>query len=385
MDRGVTLTSTVSVQRDTNVLRLEDGQQPADVGLAGSSRADTIVSPVIQLDILGAFSRQKLYASATWRDTRFDRFSQFDTDSLDYRGGWSWTLGPALTGEISGGREKQNTSFEDFFGPRRNVLTIRTVHADLGWRPRPDRRLALSADAYDGRNSESERRGGDYATRAVRIELAAASTGQTEAGLGFRQTDAEYPNPVFFFFTRIGNNYQQRDADLFVRLRGERRLRAELRAGYAWRRYDEITERNVEGPNGLISLSWAATGKIQVEASAARDFSAVEDFDNLYTVADRERLTARYVIRPQWALSAEFKRRKLSYRGDPAQTFFVPEPSAERRVDRSSEQRWGLTWLPSNAWIFDLSYVPQRRESTIAGLQFRSEAVQFVAQYRVRT
>lgn len=379
-ERGITLTSTVSIQRDSNVLRLQDGERPSDVGIDGDSRADTIVAPVLQIDVLIGQRQQQWYATLLGRESRLDRYGRFDTSSLDYRGGWAWAVSDQWRGQLSGGRESQISALEDFLGSRRNVITVRTAHADVQWTPRPDRRLGLAADANDGRNSEAARQSNDYSLRTLRIDAAVVSPGSADVGVALRSTDGEYPNPTFIGFTLVGNSYRQYDADVVLRLRQQRRLKLDLRAGYAWRRYDEIPERDVEGPGGRLALTWQATAKIDIEASAERDFSAIEDLATLYTLSDRRRVAVRYLPSAQWGLTAEYRRRDVRYRGDPND---VLRPDETRRADVYLDRRIGLTWLPARRWIADLSYSVQSRGSNEVGRQYRAESVQCVVQYRV--
>src|SRR5262249_29867955 len=155
------------------------------------------------------------------------------------------------------------------------------------YQPRPERRVNLSGDQYDGTNSEEARRTSDFTIRALRFELAALTSLGNEISLAYRYSDGEYPNRVSSPLFPIDNSYRQHDAELGPSWRAPTRYQIDVRGGYGWRRYADVPQRNVQGLSWQLQATWQATGKTSFEVASARDFGAVEDFDSLYAITER--------------------------------------------------------------------------------------------------
>jgi len=378
---GIDVTLGLSAQTDSNLLRLPDGVSPRVAGLDHDQRGDELLVPFALLDGAIIWSRQKLLLHAGARRMYYHTYGNFDAHITDYRGTWRWESAEGWDGELVGGREQQVTSFEDFVGTQRNVLAITSLNGRVNWRPRSDRRVSLLYDDFRGANSQDARRPNDYRVRSERLELAATSAHGNEIALGVRYTNGDYPNRIILALAPVDNSYHQTTVDLAFTYNPGGRTRLDARGGYAWRRHDEVPERNFNARVGHFLASWEATSKLVLDAEAGRDVDAVDDFDRIFAVTTTSRAGLKFQASSKIALAAGWQRRKIDYRGDPANFLSLLFPTAPRE-DALHDRTLSAIWVPAERWQLDASYQWLDRTSNRPELQFRARVLQLTSQYR---
>src|SRR5262245_254426 len=113
---GVRLGTSLSL--DSNVFRVPD-DAPDPQALRGiSGKSDTFRTSVFGLDVDKTYSRQRLTASITKTDIRYDKFTSLDRDLLDYNGKLQWEVGPRVRGVLSASHAEDVVLFEDQTGVR---------------------------------------------------------------------------------------------------------------------------------------------------------------------------------------------------------------------------------------------------------------------------
>jgi len=375
IEPGIGAKLSVIGTRDSNILRLPDGVDPRRLGFDSDQRDDTVLTPLVELNGAFIWGAQSLVLRADLRRDLFEEYSTFDTRTQSYDANYYWQVGNHWAGELAASRDEQLTGFQDFLGPQRNVLTIRSARALANWRPRPDRRVALSFDAYDGRNSVESRRINDFDLRAPRIELVAISGAGNEVSTSYRYSDGNYPNRIVLSNTSFDSSYTQSDADIGFRYLPGGKTLVDARFGYGWRRYENLPDRDFSGPVGRLNFTWVPTGKTLLELSAIRDLNAVDELDNLFAVSTVYRAAIRYQLSAQISFAAEYRRVRVSYQGDPQADsilrtqFGVPD---DNRVDTTTTPKIVLEWRPGLRWLVNLSSEWPERKSTSQTLQDRS-------------
>lgn len=387
---GINARFTVIGVHDSNILRLPDGVTPQQVGFGTDQRDDTVVAPLVEVDATLVWGRQTLIANGLFRRDYFANLDQFDTRTQEFGVDFLWQLGNHWNGVLAASHDERLTGFQDFFGPQRNVLTVRTASASANWSPRPDRRLMLSFDQYNGKNSVEQRRVYDYELRAPRVELVAISGAGNEVSASYRFTDGDYPNRIVTPVSTFDSSYTQSDADLGVRYAPGGKTKIDARLGYGWRRYETLVERDFSGPVGRLVITWIPTGKTLFELSAIRDLNAVDDLDNLFAVGTMYRAALRYQLSAQLSFAAEYQRQRLDYQGDPRAAsvlrtrFGIPD---DDRTDTTTNPKLAIEWRPTRKWLINLSREwPERRSTDSAffdrsSLQYKAHVTSIAIQY----
>jgi hypothetical protein len=381
--RGFSATLSLLAQRDSNIFRLPDGSAPSDVGLSGTQRSDRTLSPGVTIEAVYPYARQDFYARLGFYWNRFAEFDDYDTNSLTYRLGWTWRTAEEFSGELLASRDQSNTSFQDFLGPTRNVLTLYSERAAVNWQPRPDRRFSASIDYFTGRNSTAVRSLNDFNVASLQSRVTAISPLGNELYLSYVGTSGDYPNRLDSEALAIDNSYWQGNFNLGG-VWNTTNMRIEARGGYLVRRFDSITARNFAKPVWLFNAAWAPTSKTSLGLSYVRDLTSIEDLDRAYTVSTTAILSLRYQVTPRVGMSAQYFRQDVEWAGDP-QTFLsrVLPPDTAVREDRYTTPRLSIDWTPARRWQVSASQEWPSRGSNRNGLEFDSSVSTIAVQYTI--
>jgi hypothetical protein len=261
------------------------------------------------------------------------------------------------------------------------VLKVRSEHASVNWRPRPDRRLSLDVQRYRGNNELPELATSEYTIRTWGVEGGWVTSLGTEWLLRWRSTEGLYPNRSIVQLTPVDNSYRQHDSDIGVVLRPGGRTRAEIRVGYAVRQHEQVPQRDYEGPSGRAAITWQAGGALALDVEAVRDLNAVDDYDRLFAISTRYALGARWVPAAQWQLSVRWNEQRTDFDGDPQNLITQTFGQAPARHDRIQTTRLALTWLPTQRAQVELSFERSHRESSRAGLAYATQQIGISTQY----
>lgn len=374
----------VTVLADDNLFRLPDGITPADAGLAGTARSDTIVSPFVDIDALFLLGRQTVHAGIRYNANRFERHGEYDGSTLDYSLDWQWALAHGWDGTLAVDEKQQATSLDEYRGLTRNILTTQALHAAANYRPRPDRRATLGVDRYLGSNSVEARNASDFEITTAGFELGASSALAHEIRLGVSRTEGRYPNRQIVGPAPVDNSYAQNDVHLGAVFAASDTTRLDARFGHAWRRYDEVPERNFDGPTWQFGFFWQMTAKLSLQGALSQQLGAVDDFDRIYVATRAERVTLRYQVSAKVAATAGIVRTHLRYRGDPNNvlTQLLGSALTPDREDDLRQITAGLQWQPTDRLSADFAWTESTRDSNRAGSQSVAAQRQVTVQYR---
>jgi hypothetical protein len=383
-DRGVTATLTLLAQRDSNLFRLPDSTLPSDFGLSGNGRDDTTLSPGISFEAWYPYARQDFYARIAFYWNRFTQFDDYNTNSLNYRLGWTWRTAEELDGELIAARDQSNSSFQEFLGPTRNVLTLYTERAAVNWHPRPDRRFSASIDYLTGLNSTQVRSLNNFKVANLSLRATAITPLGNELYASYIGTSGDYPNRLISEVFAIDNSYWQGSFNLGLKWSPRPDVAVDARGGYVSRKYDSITARNFARPVWLFDAAWAPTAKTSLALRYVRDLSSIEDLDRAYTISTTATASVRYQFSPIVAVTAQYFRQYVNWAGDPL-TFasgFL-QLAGPARADRYSTPRLQLDWNFAPRWSFSAAQEWPSRTSNRNGLQYDASVTTIVLQYVV--
>lgn len=258
---------------DDNLLRLGDNQQP----LPGQSRSDTVTSTALIAGLDQLISRQRVQASLTLRDNRFDRNERYDNQS--YSGGISldWSTVNRISGQLSVGRSRALSTFNaDVIGllAQKNYETTEGVNASVSFGLVTEWSLELSGGVRRVRNSidvasvQAQNLDQDNAA----IGLAWRPGGSTETTLSLREVRGRFPT----FRALSGGDFEddrftQRGVDLAVRWLPTGASQLEARIGTGETTYERGGDRDFDSINGSLGWIWRPTGKLTLNTRLARE------------------------------------------------------------------------------------------------------------------
>lgn len=365
---GVGVAVGVQAQVDSNVFRLPDAVTPQQAGIGGG-RGDHVVQPYVEADATAQLGRQQWHAYAHGRRLTLTQHGAYDADTLDAGLDWNWALTNAFGGVLSTGQRQESTSFADFLGAQRNVLTVRQDLARIDWHPQPDRRLSAGVSQYRGTDSAPARITSDYVVRNATLEIALDGTPGDEIGLSATHTDGRYPNRQITLLFPIDNGYRQDSVETHTKL-VDGPWQLDVRAGAAHRRYRTLADRDFSGPTGSARATWRPTGKLVVDASWTRDLNAVDEYDNLFVVQTARHVAITWQATSKIALTADWTGRTNAYRGEPLNLLVEVLGPRPPRNDHLTDTALGVGWSPIDRVTVQFQRIWSSRSSSREGYQY---------------
>lgn len=357
------------VSHDSNLFR-----QPS----SANRTSDTVSIAYIGLRVDKQYSLQRFQLDITETMRRYDKTTQLNFDSLDYRGAWLWQVGSRLSGTLSADRRESLVPFEDVLntgGTIRNVRISENRAFTLDAWTLGDWHLLLGANQTTQKSERAIEIQPDF--KAVSHEAGvryAARSGSSISALR-RSTSGDYvnqsSNPV------LGSGYQQDESELRVHWIASGKSTLSGRLTWLERSHDGAAQRDFSGLAGEFLYSWAATGKLNMNLVAKRDIVPFQDLSGSYIVINTLSLA------PTWSISAKTVAHLLaSHTTSNFGGAAIAPLTGPVRKDKLNLLEVGVNWSPTNRLIFGLSLLHQVRDSNISSFEFKDTIARITGSYR---
>lgn len=367
--KPVSIVVGADVSHDSNLFR-----QPSTAQLT----SDTITVAYVGLRIDKQFSLQRLQLDVTETRSSYARTSYLDFDALDYRGAWLWQLGSRISGTLSADRKESLVPFDDILNPGSPTRNVRISE---------NRGLSLDAKAFAdwhlllGVNQSSQ-----TSERAIEIQPDFEAVSH-EAGIRYvtpsgssvsairRSTSGDYVNQSSNSVLGIG--YQQDESELKVYWIATGKSTLTGRLIRLDRTHNGAALRNFSGTAGEIIYGLAATGKLNINFIAKRDFLPFQDPSGSYIVTDT------LSVAPTWKITAKTVARLLALHSTSDFAGAASGPvTGPRRSDTLNLLEIGAEWSAANRLIFGASLLRQTRNSSVPAFAFEDTIIRLTASYR---
>ena len=257
---------------DSNVFRVPDSAPDPQLFRGIGGRSDTFQTTFVGLDLDKSFSQQRLTASITKTETRYDKFTSLDRDALDYNGNLHWRAGPRVSGVLHVDHSESVVGFDD---TQATTLIKRTT----------DRRDAsVDVWAYDGwhvlarfyeaksttslvflAQPSSEIKAGEVGVRYVSgSENWVTLTRRSRTGQNILPGGVDFVNLIDTDFTENESELQAT-----WNLTGSSALYG--RVTWLERNHQHFPQRDFSGTGGEFGYGWTPTGKLSFKFSAIRN------------------------------------------------------------------------------------------------------------------
>jgi exopolysaccharide biosynthesis operon protein EpsL len=345
---------------DDNVFRISSAVDPATV-IGSSSRGDTYRTTSFGLAAEMPVSLQRFVANLTFNNTRYQRFSQLDSNGHDLRASWLWQAGKDLAGELGYSDTYSLAGFAQTLSTTPDLLKLRQGFVNGTWMVTPYWQLRAAGDHLEQRNSAAASLYNDVTINGVEASVSRLSRAGNSIGLGTRIESGRFPTPEALGTALVDNAYRQYAVGprLDWTISGVSHLTA--RADQVSRRYDQLPQRNFDGQTAHAEFTWTPTGKLTLTAFAQRDISPYE-----YVRSDLVLLKG-FGLRPAWHmspkidLSADLEVVTRSYLADAAQALGL----LGQRDDRVHAMSALLVYHPLHTLTLQASLLHESRSSSV--------------------
>ena len=284
---------SASVAHDTNVYRLP------------SATGDTSYS----VGLLGGFDqpigRQRVYASGTLQETRFQDLKQLNHTNYSVNLGIDWATIYNLSGTLS---QTSSQSLYNYGGAN----TIQTNAKNLERRNETVARLRYGGAALLSLDTSYTRRNQKYSDPAYRFN--ALNQDAVSVGLTYRPRDALTLGTALRFTRgqqQLNRDFDRKDVDLTANWvpTGLSSVNARLSYGKRTSR-NGVSAFDFTGTTGQLKWTYQATGKLSFVSTFNRDSGAESGFMNGQQVGsfgDESRLTNALSLNTTYALTSKIR------------------------------------------------------------------------------
>jgi len=372
-DDTLNFVTGAGIRFEDNLFRLSDSVNTNT--LPGKpEKSDLIYTANAGIKIDKPYAQQRFQLDMLATDNKFQNNGFLDHTSFNYRGAWLWHLTPHISGTLLAQQDQQLVNFADFrsFNSNNiqtNQVRVFNVDGEVGGG------LHLIGGLLDvsSRNSQNFTAVGSYQQRGGEYGIKYVAPSDSWISLVQRQTQGEYRGRELDAVAQLDTGFEESETDVALNWKLTGKSTIDGRLGYVDRSHDHFSQRDYNGMVGKFEYQWAATGKLQLNASLARSLYSFQEATNSYYVADTLSIGPIWKITAKSTLRAHYDYSERDYRG-------AIVPVASLRQDTVNSFVLGADWQATRNIL--VSGVVQRdvRSSNFNNLDYSDDAVGISAQ-----
>lgn len=350
---------STNVAYDDNLFKVS-GKDEARLTLGSEAMSDTTTRLDAGVNVDWKISRQHVRLDMNFNQSRFNRFNFLNNDGYARKLGWDWVVGSHLGGELSISEARTMGGFTEIQNPVLNQRTSQRKVMNAHWDFHPRWRLHVQRDESESENSSNVYRSSNRQDVGHEVMLQYTTPAGNRLGLTAREVKSEYPSRDRFQTLVFGNGNTQRDVALNMVWNATGKTRFTGRVARVDRRYEELSERDIQDWTAQAGVYWQATGKTSVAVNAGRDIYGVDDIAATYVQNDSVSINPTWVATSKLMVQARAAYEKRSYQGDPG--FLLGR--APVREDELKSAGLTVTYTPHQKVRMQMAWQKDKREST---------------------
>ena len=359
------------VTHDDNVFRLSSASDPAVV-LGSSSKGDTYKTTSLGFRLDLPVSRQRFLAGLRWDKHRYDRYSVLNFTDHDGQAIWKWQAGNDLKGELGYTETLELASLANIQGDVQlsapNPLKTQRTFASAAYMFSP--RWRLQGELSKRKQTNGVFQENDIGINGTDLTASYITPADNQIGVNLRVDDGNLPNGQTVGTEVIDNDYRQQTvaAVLGWTITGHSRVNA--RAGRIKRDYEQLSQRDFDGPMYRVAYNWTPTGKFVLTAILQRDIAADEQVNTSFALVRGIALYPTLRLTEKINLSGGLEWSHRDYLGDPELLL-----AGETRTERVRATALTATYKPIRPVTLEMRLRRESRSSTLAFGDYEADIV----------
>ncbi len=355
--RRINVSVSSSLNYDDNVLR-QSGGLGNPLGFAAE---DFRFSPSLNVDVFQPIGRAKLTLLGGAGYDFYRKNAALERERVNIRGNIDADIGSDCSTQIGLAYARQQSDLAELIvvARLRNRETTRMVSfgarcgSVIGLKP------AISVDLSDTKNSSIFREIGDFKSEVFNASLGYLSPVVGEASVYGNYRRGSFPNRGIFTGQAprdtidVYNFGVRFNRDIGVTLKGN------VSIGYTFVNPATIGVQRFRGLSGTADITWQPLEQLQVLLGFARTVQQSNILNVSFTINDRYRASANYVLSPRFRLNSEFVQTSRKLRSAPQ---FAQAGLGDN--ERSRVFSGGLRYTPLGPISFTLDAARLSRTST---------------------
>jgi len=362
------------VARDDNIFRISNGADPASV-IGSTSKGDTYYTTSIGLSLDVPVSRQRFQAAFARNDTRYQQFTDLDFTGHDSRAAWLWQLGNDLSGQVGYAEVFSLASFAYIQANTPDPLKTRQAFVNAAFLVTPRWRLQGGWRGLEQTNGNPVFQTSDIDISSTDATLSYVTPSNNSVGLSARVEDGRFPNREFVPGSTLDDAYRQYGGGIVIdwNLTGLSHLTA--RVDHVSRRYEHLSQSDVDGNTALAEYEWKPTGKFSLAATARRDISPYQDIQSSFVLVKGVSLRPKLIATEKIEVSGVFDYSRWYFLGDPG----LVSGGVQGRVDRLLSATATVSYRAARSLTFLISAQRELRTSNTALADYAFDVVSLTA------
>jgi len=362
------------VARDDNIFRISNGADPASV-IGSTSKGDTYYTTSIGLSLDVPVSRQRFQAAFARNDTRYQQFTDLDFTGHDSRAAWLWQLGNDLSGQVGYAEVFSLASFAYIQANTPDPLKTRQAFVNAAFLVTPRWRLQGGWRGLEQTNGNPVFQTSDIDISSTDATLSYVTPSNNSVGLSARVEDGRFPNREFVPGSPLDDAYRQYGGGIVIdwNLTGLSHLTA--RVDHVSRRYEHLSQSDVDGNTALAEYEWKPTGKFSLAATARRDISPYQDIQSSFVLVKGVSLRPKLIATEKIEVSGVFDYSRWYFLGDPG----LVSGGVQGRVDRLLSATATVSYRAARSLTFLISAQRELRTSNTALADYAFDVVSLTA------
>jgi exopolysaccharide biosynthesis operon protein EpsL len=361
-DDKLTLFVEEKATQDDNVFRISKDVDPASIG--ASSRGDTYRTTSLGLNFDLPASRQRFQAGYTWNATRYNKFTDLDSDGHDARATWLWQLGNDASGQLGYTETFALAPFAFIQSTTPDPLRTRQAFFNAAYLLTPRWRLQAGVRGLDQTNGDPQRQKFDVNIRYTDVSVSYVTPANTSVGFSRRNEDGRFPNPDPG--NSVNNAYRQDSVGIVADWSLTGASRASARADRVRRRYAQVPQQDFDGNTARAEYDWKPTGKLSLAAVVQRDIYPYLDIGSSFVLVKGVTLRPTLSLTEKIDVSGTFEYSIRDFLGNPGLT----SGASPNRTDRVRSATATVSYRPARTLTLLMSAQREARSSNVAFIDY---------------
>src|SRR5712691_660244 len=347
-DDKLQLFAEEKVTRDDNIFRVSRDLDPV---------GDTYRTTSLGFNLDAPVSRQRFQAGYTWNATRYNEFTDLNSDGHDARATWLWQLGNDASGQVGYTETFALASFAFIQSRTPDPLRTRQAFFNAAYLVTPRWRLQAGVRGLDQSNGDPQRKIYDVDIRYTDVTVSYVTPADTSVGLSGRTEDGRFPNHG----SSADNTYRQDSVGIVGdwTMSGVSHLSA--RADRVIRRYAQVPQQDFDGNTARAQYDWKPTGKFSLAAVAQRDIYPYLDIGSSFVLVKGVTLRPTLSLTEKIDVSGILDYGIRDYLGNPGLT----SGASPSRTDRVRSATATISYRPARTLTLLMSAQREARSSNV--------------------
>ena len=355
-DDKLTLFAEEKATHDDNVFRISKDLDPSAIG--ASPRGDTYRTTSLGFNFDVPASRQRFQGGYTWNATRYNQYTDLDSDGHDTRATWLWQLGNDASGQLGHTETSALAPFAFTQSRTLDRLMSQQGFFNAAYPVTPRWQLQAGVRGLEQTNGDPLRQIFDVKVRSTDFILSYITPASTSVGLSARTEDGRFPNQQG---GTLDNAYRQDSVGIVAdwTLSGVSHVGA--RADRVRRRYANVPQQDFDGNTARAQYDWKPTGKFSLAAVAQRDIYPYLDIGSSFVLVKGVTLRPTLIVTEKIDVSGSFDYSIRDFLGNPG----LASGASSGRTDRVRSGTATISYRPARTLTLLMSAQREGRSSNV--------------------